>query len=282
MGRHPPRTRAIHERPESTVDESSAHGSGPRGSDALHPFGPRLPVRRSGSSSIAGKQFQPLTGDYSDGVTTKEELRDIVAAGENQGLEFNSVIPQVGHIARHLAAFANTSGGRLLLGIGPPSADDSEIAIRGVDPDRAINSIISASERVEPRPQVRTEIVPVDGRPVVIADVARTASVPVITAGVAYVRKDAFTTPATADDLLGRAVQKAIMRAPAHLDREPLRDTLTEALRGPTEAIERQSSEIQRLQASGAWQRPLLWVVIGVVLGTAVGIVASALIHLNG
>lgn len=276
--------------------------SGPRGthkSMGTHPaeandrdHGPGLrcaaPVRspptvpRSSSFEFAGKQFQPPTAAYSVDVMTKDELRDIVAAGENQGLEFKSVIPHVDHIARHLAAFANTSGGRLLLGIGPPSADDGEMAIRGVDPDRAVNAIIRASERVEPRPQVRTDVVPVDGRPVVIADVARTASVPVITAGVAYVRKDAFTTPATADDLLGRAVQKAIMRASADLDRESLRDALTEALRGPTEAIERQSSEIQRLQASGGWQRPLLWVVIGAVLGTVFGIVAPALIHLNG
>jgi predicted HTH transcriptional regulator len=212
---------------------------------------------------------------------TKEELRDIVAAGEDQGLEFTSAIPPVDQIARHLAAFANTSGGRLLLGIGPPRADGGEIAIRGVDPDQAVNSIIHAAERVEPRPQVVTDVVPVDGRPVVIADVARTPSVPVIAAGVAYVRKGAFTTPATADDLLGRALQKTLMRAPANLDREALRDALTEALRGPTEAIERQGSEIRRLRASGAWQRQLRWVVIGVVVGAVFGIVAAVLMRLS-
>ncbi len=215
------------------------------------------------------------------GVMTKEELRDLVAAGEDQGLEFNNVIPPVDEIARHLAAFANTSGGRLLLGIGPPRADGAEAAIRGVDPNRAVNSIIRAAERVEPRPQVMTDVVPVDGRPVVIADVARITSVPVITAGVAYVRKGAFTTPATADDLLGRAVHKTLMVAPANLERESLRDALTEALRGPTEAIERQGSEIRRLRASGAWPRRLLWVVIAAIFGVLLGIVTPALIHLS-
>lgn len=213
---------------------------------------------------------------------TREELRDIVSAGEDQGLEFTGAIPDEDHIARHLAAFANTSGGRLLLGMGMPSTDDREMEIRGVDPDRAVNTIIRAAERVEPRPQVRTDVVPVDGRPVVIADVARTASVPVMTAGVAYVRKGAFTTPATADDLLGRAVQKAVMRAPTHLDRESLREALTEALRGPTEAIERQGSEIQRLRLSGGWQRPLLWLVIGAVLGALLALVTPVLVRLNG
>lgn len=216
---------------------------------------------------------------YSVGVMTNEELRDIVAAGEDQGLEFNSVIPPVDQIARHLAAFANTSGGRLMLGIGPPRADGGEVAIRGVDPNQAVNCIIRAAERVEPRPQVMTEVVPVDGRPVVIADVARTPSVPVISAGVAYVRKGAFTTPATADDLLGRALQKALMRAPVSLDRESLRDALTETLRGPTEAIERQGTEIRRLRASGAWPRQLLWVLMGALFGTVFGIVVAMFIR---
>lgn len=232
--------------------------------------------------SLGGKRFEPVALAYSVGVMTREELRDIVSAGEDQGLEFTSAIPHEDHIARHLAAFANTSGGRLLLGMGTPNGDDGETAIRGVDPDRAVNTIIRAAERVEPRPQVRTEVVRVDGRPVVIADVARTASVPVMTAGVAYVRKGAFTTPATADDLLGRAVQKAVLRAPAHLDRESLREAVTEALRGPTEAIERQGMEIQRLRVSGVWQRPLLWLVIGAVLGAVLAIIVPVLVSLAG
>src|SRR5262249_41936989 len=138
-----------------------------------------------GPGCFAGQQSQPAAVTYPVGVVmTNEELRDIVAAGEGQGLEFNSVLPPGDQIARHLAAFAHTSGGRLLLGIGPPRADGGEVAIRGVDPNQAVNSIIRAAERVEPRPQVMTEVVPVDGRPVVIADVARTPSVPVISAGV--------------------------------------------------------------------------------------------------
>ncbi len=210
---------------------------------------------------------------------TREQLQDIVASGEDQGLEFHTAIPRVELIARHLAAFANTSGGRLLLGMGTARADDGEMAFPGVDPDRAVNSIIRAAERVEPRPHVRTEVVPVDGRPVVIADVAPWGSVPVMTAGVAHVRKGAFTTQATADDLLNRAVQKAVMRAPAHLDRDSLRDALREALRGPVEAIERQGCEIQQLRFASGRQRQLMSMVIAVL--AAAGIVAPLLVYLN-
>lgn len=210
---------------------------------------------------------------------TREQLQDIVASGEDQGLEFHTGIPHLELIARHLAAFANTSGGRLLLGMGPARADDGEMAFPGVDPDQAVKTIIRATERVEPRPHVRTEVVPVDGRPVVIADVAPWASIPVMTAGVAYVRKGAFTTQATADDLLNRAVQKAVIRAPAHLERDSLRDALREALRGPAEAIERQGSEIQRLRFAGGRQRQLLWMVLAVLAAAAVA--ALLLVYLN-
>lgn len=240
---------------------------------------PRRP-RHPCTSRVLVLPFGPVAFAYRVGVTTREELRDIVAAGEDQAVEFKNVIPPVDQIARHLAAFANTSGGRLLLGMGTPTADDAETPIHGADPDRAVNSIICAAERVEPRPQVKTEVIPVDGRPVVIADVAPSTTVPVMTAGVAYVRKGAFTTPATAGDILGRAVQKAVIQAPAELSREPLRSALRDALRGPTEAIERQSSELQRLRASGSWQRYALWVVIGAVLGAVLGAIAPVLLHL--
>jgi hypothetical protein len=100
-----------------------------------------------------------------------------------------------------------------------------------------------------------------------------------MTAGVAYLRKGAFTTQATADDLLNRAVQKAVLRAPADLDRDSLRDALREALRGPAEAIERQGSEIQRLRFAAVRQRQLLWMVVAVL--AAAGIAAPLLVYLN-
>ena len=61
---------------------------------------------------------------YPTDVMTREQLQDIVASGEDQGLEFHTGIPRVELIARHLAAFANTSGGRLLLGMGTARVDD--------------------------------------------------------------------------------------------------------------------------------------------------------------
>jgi predicted HTH transcriptional regulator len=203
----------------------------------------------------------------------------MVAAGEDLDLEFKASIPAVDQIARHLAAFANASGGRLLLGIGEPGHGSVTDTVRGVDPSRALNSVMRAVERVEPRLEVKTEVVPVDGRHVVIADIAPSASAPVTAAGVAYIRKGAATGPATADDLLRHAAREAVARAPAGLNRDDLMDALKEALRGPTEAIERQGVEIQKLQASGGWQRQLAWTIIGAVLGTVLGVIATLLIQ---
>lgn len=212
-------------------------------------------------------------------VTTEAELRNAVAAGEGQDLEFKASVPPTDQIARHLAAFANASGGRLLLGVGEPGQGGLADAIRGVDPHRALNSIMRAIERVEPRPEVKTEVVAVDGRQVVIADIAPSLSAPLIAAGVAYIRKGASTGVATADDLLRHAAHEAVERAAASLSRDDLLDALEQALRGPVEAIERQGVEIQRLRAAGGWPRQLIWTVIGAVLGTLLGVMATLLIH---
>jgi len=50
-------------------------------------------------------------------------IRDWISEGENNTLEFKTQVTQVNKIARTLCAFANTKGGRLLIGV----MDDGEI-----------------------------------------------------------------------------------------------------------------------------------------------------------
>ncbi|MFQ5569415.1 MAG: helix-turn-helix domain-containing protein [Rhodothermales bacterium] len=54
---------------------------------------------------------------------TLRELSQLIALGEGQHLEFKQRVPGAERIAKEVTAFANTSGGRLLLGI----ADDGAI-----------------------------------------------------------------------------------------------------------------------------------------------------------
>lgn len=68
------------------------------------------------------------------------ELKALIAQGEHQQLDFKFRIDDSKKIARTLCAFANSKGGRLLIGV----KDNGKIA--GVDPNEEIHMIIAAAE----------------------------------------------------------------------------------------------------------------------------------------
>lgn len=94
-----------------------------------------------------------------------DELLRRIEAGEGSRLEFKSGLPRPRKVARTLAAFANTRGGCLLVGVG----DRGEV-LGAPHPRRTIAALREiAAGHVDPplAPQVRT--VRVDGRSVVVA-----------------------------------------------------------------------------------------------------------------
>jgi len=68
------------------------------------------------------------------------ELKALIRQGEHQQLDFKFRIDDAKKIARTLSAFANTEGGRLLIGV----KDNGKIT--GVDPNEEIHMMISAAE----------------------------------------------------------------------------------------------------------------------------------------
>ncbi len=68
------------------------------------------------------------------------ELKSLIAQGEHQQLDFKFRIDDSKKIARTLCAFANSKGGRLLIGV----KDNGKIT--GVDPNEEIHMIIAAAE----------------------------------------------------------------------------------------------------------------------------------------
>ena len=96
-----------------------------------------------------------------------EELLRLVAEGEGARLEFKRGLPGTAKVARTLAAFANTRGGRLLVGV------DDRGRIEGAPRPRATAAELRAvaAEAVEPPVAVHVETVRVDGLAVVSATV---------------------------------------------------------------------------------------------------------------
>lgn len=74
-------------------------------------------------------------------------LKDLIKQGEHQQLDFKFRIDDTKKIARTLAAFANTDGGKLLIGV----KDNGKIS--GVDPSEEIH-MIEAAAAMHCKPEV--------------------------------------------------------------------------------------------------------------------------------
>lgn len=90
-----------------------------------------------------------------------KHIQKLIAEGEHQQLDFKFEISDSRRIARSLAAFANTDGGRLLVGV----KDNGAIA--GVRSDEEIHMIQAAAEMYcQPEVQFSTEEWEINGKTV--------------------------------------------------------------------------------------------------------------------
>ncbi len=100
---------------------------------------------------------------------TEQELRDIVELGEDSHTQFKKNFSSPDAIAAEIGAFANSAGGRILVGV----SDNGEITgLSGEDVSR-LNQMVSnvCSQKVEPSLEVRTENTRVDGKIVMLIKV---------------------------------------------------------------------------------------------------------------
>lgn len=58
------------------------------------------------------------TGEVPRSEMTKQDLKNLIATGEGDFLEFKQKIASPEKIAREIAAFANSNGGKILIGVG--------------------------------------------------------------------------------------------------------------------------------------------------------------------
>ena len=105
---------------------------------------------------------------------TRNQLDDLIVQGEGARLEFKRSISAAHRIARTLVAFANTSGGTLLIGV----ADNGTIT--GVSSEsREMHRIEEAADRLaEPPLSITYETLSPDGRKVLIVSIEESSEKP--------------------------------------------------------------------------------------------------------
>lgn len=95
----------------------------------------------------------------------KNELINILSAGENEQVEFKSRIADIEVAARNIVAFANTNGGRLIVGYDERTSTIGSCTLK----DRTL--IEKAISTVDNCPKVDLYTLSIDGKCVLIADV---------------------------------------------------------------------------------------------------------------
>ena len=101
-------------------------------------------------------------------------IKTWIAQGEHQQQDFKFEISDSRKIARSLSAFANTNGGRLLIGV----KDNGKVS--GVSSDEEQYMIEAAAQLYcSPQPSISMQTINVDGKPVLVVLVEESAEKPV-------------------------------------------------------------------------------------------------------
>jgi ATP-dependent DNA helicase RecG len=113
------------------------------------------------------------------------EIKSLIASGEGYNVEFKKSIPsKVKEITEEICAFANASGGSLLIGV-----DDNNV-IQGVSFNNAKHSALQNSIN-EITPVLHCEIytIQIDAKDIVVIEVPSGANKPYVLSGAIYVRQ---------------------------------------------------------------------------------------------
>jgi ATP-dependent DNA helicase RecG len=113
------------------------------------------------------------------------EIKSIIAAGEGYNAEFKVSVPsKIKEITEEVCAFANASGGIVLIGV-----DDAN-TIKGISIDNAKRSAIQNSiNEISPAIKCDFNIVEVDGKDIAVIEVPSGQNKPYVLSGAIYVRQ---------------------------------------------------------------------------------------------
>jgi len=101
---------------------------------------------------------------------SKEELKDILKCGETSTIQFKQEFTSQKEIAKDMIAFANSGGGDILFGVEDKSGDLLGLSYDQVQSvSRELGN--TANEQVRPTLYVRTEVVLVDEKRILICHV---------------------------------------------------------------------------------------------------------------
>jgi ATP-dependent DNA helicase RecG len=127
-----------------------------------------------------------------------QEIQEILAQGENSSVEFKSAQIRPDALAKEIAAFANTSGGVILLGVG----DNDTIEGIGTEKNYEEWSMNIARTNVSPAVSIEYQSLEIDGKRIAILSVPKGQDKPYQVAEQYFVRVGSTNRRATQGELL--------------------------------------------------------------------------------
>lgn len=221
-------------------------------------------VQKSSNCDFVGSN-KPRSDRYKKPMNDKlrelddNSIRALILSGESETIEFKTRVPEPSLLARLIAAFANASGGVILIGIQEPDE------IVGTNPQFVLKVWEISLERMEPRPRSTIQEVSINGKTICVIHVDASDTIVMCDSG-AFIRvwdRTQAMTPAQ--------VTQKLIASQAHPDLGSL-----------GRAIARQSKIIEDLQEelkkTNTWRSKLRDYLIGGVIGALIGYLLSILL----
>ena len=142
------------------------------------------------------------------------EILQIIAQGEDSRNQFKKDVNNPDSLAQELIAFSNTLGGKIFVGVYENEEKKGEIVGLSSEDIHRINQLLSnvASQNVKPAINPLTEIVTIEGKRILIIDVAKGINKPYQDKnGVIWVKSGADKRKATAREEIQRLFQESGM-----------------------------------------------------------------------
>lgn len=131
-----------------------------------------------------------------------EELLELIKKGEWVNLEFKEKPVALGE---EIVALANAEGGKILVGVSDKGK------IEGCEPKKAMEILNSVLQSLSPLPRIRTEVVKVGQKKILVIDVEKSPSL-VTTGSLAYVRIGTSKRPLSIQEIFSLGVEKGEFR----------------------------------------------------------------------
>lgn len=103
------------------------------------------------------------------------DLSSILGGSENERLEYKAVLPPARSLAQMIAAFANSNGGMIILGVNEANG---EINITGLSEDFHANGVThKAVDLLSPKPSIKYEYISHEGKRLYVIEVEKSLAV---------------------------------------------------------------------------------------------------------